>query len=73
MSRLLLQKSIEATVYVGTSHSSLYELKLPRKGLRRPNTDPESFVFCEFCKRMHMHGNAPQEPEKQVYRNSEVR
>ena len=31
------------------------------------NTDPAPFVFCEFCKSMQTHGNAPQEPEKQAW------
>ena len=46
--------------------------KTPRRGLRIPNTDPAPFVFCEFCKSMQTHGNAPQGPEKQVYQNSKV-
>ena len=53
--------------------SSCFQLKAPRKGLRIHYTDPAPFVFCEFCKSMHTNGNAPQGPEKQVYRNSEVR
>ena len=47
--------------------------KLRRKELRIHYTDPAPFVFCEFCKSMQTHGDAPQEPEKQVCRNSEVR
>ena len=46
--------------------------KLRRKELRIHYTDPAPFVFCEFCKSMQTHGNAPQGPEKQVYQNSEV-
>ena len=49
------------------------KIKAPRKGLRIPNTDSAPVVFCEFCMSMQTHGNAPQEPEKQVYRNSDVR
>ena len=55
------------------TYSSCFQLKAPRKGLRIHYTDPAPFVFCEFCKSMHTNGNAPQGPEKQVYRNSEVR
>jgi hypothetical protein len=30
------------------------------KGLIIHYTDPAPFVFCEFCKSMRTHGNAPQ-------------
>ena len=43
------------------------------RGLIIHYTDPAPFVFCEFCKSMQAHGNAPQVPQKQVHRNSEVR
>ena len=47
--------------------------KLRRKELSIYYTDRALFVFCEFCKSMQTHGDAPQEPEKQVCRKSEVR
>jgi hypothetical protein len=64
-----------ATLGQGTRCTSFRDnvLKAPRKGLRIPNTDPAPFVLCEFCKSIQTDGNAPQEPEKKVYRNSEVR
>jgi hypothetical protein len=48
--------------------------KAPRKVLRRPNTNPAPFVICEFCKSIHMHGNAPQgHLIASLYPNAEVR
>jgi hypothetical protein len=57
----------------GCDHCSRILLAAPRKVLRIPNTDPTPFALCEFCKSMQTHGNGPHGPEKQVYRNSEVR
>ena len=44
---------------VRRNYRSWYELKAPRKGLRIHYTHSEPFVFCEFCKSMHTHGNVP--------------
>ena len=41
--------------------------------IRIPNTDLAPFALCEFCKSMQTHWDGPQEPEKQVYQNSNVR
>jgi hypothetical protein len=60
------------TYYTKFSTIALDMIFKNRRGLRRPNTDPAPFVFCEFCKSMQTHENAPQEPEKQMYRNPKV-
>ena len=51
----------------------LLSIKGAQEGLRIHYTDPAPFVFCEVCESMQTHWNAPQGPEKRVYRNSEVR
>ena len=60
---VLSRKYVQLSLY-----SSWYELTLPRKGLRIPDTDPAPFVLYEFCETesilVQTHGNAPQEPEK---------